>query len=331
MPSELDLLHTETLTKTVTSFRFPEFLLQERLFPTAEISGDTAEWDILKPGQSVGEFVAQGAPSKVVALEVTAHRMAKCLKRFDSKLLSGDFLNNLRDIGTRQKNARALLTREQEALARRNAYAREYCAAKALSGTLTVSQADVKASIAYGIAASHKPTASVSWATTTTDIPADIVAWKRLVEEDSGYAAGYAFANDTVLRHLLKNGNVKDLLGESALREQVAQTGAINAFMGLQWFFYNAGYRDASGDFVPFIPNDTVILTPAVAGWCAMQVGSTLIPSAGGGGNELVETNGRYSYATVETDPPGVKVYCGDSFLPVITIPGALVYGDVTP
>ena len=275
--------------------------------------------------------MAQGAPAKVVALEVVAHRMAKCLKRFDSKLLSGDFLNNLRNQGTRQKNARALLTREQESLSRRNAYAREYCVAKALSGTLTIAQADVKATMDYGIASEHKPTASVSWATSTTDIPADLVAWKRLVEEDSGYSAGYAFANDSVLQYLLKNENVKDMLGESALREQIAQSGAINAFMGLEWIFYNSGYRDAEGTFVPFIPNDTVILTPAMAGWCAMQVGSTMIPSGGGAGNDLAEVNGRYSYAVVETDPPGVKLFCGDCFLPVITIPGAVVYADVTP
>jgi hypothetical protein len=331
MPSELDLLHTTTLTATVVGFKFPEFLLQGRLFPAAEISGDTAEWDILKPGQSVGEFVASGAPAKVVELEVVAHRMAKCLKRFDSKLLSGDFLNNLRDTGTRQKNARAMLTREQESLSRRNAYAREYCVAKALSGSLAIAQDDVKVTIDYGIAAEHKPTASVSWATSTTEIPEDVVAWKRLIEEDSGYAPGYAFANDSVLRYLLKNQNVKDLLGESALREQIAQSGAINAFMGLEWIFYNAGYRDAEGTFVPFIPDDTVILTPAVPGWCAMQVGSTMIPSGGGSGKELVEVSGRYSFVDLETNPPGVKLFCGDCFLPVITIPGAVVYADVTP
>ena len=331
MPSELDLLHTATLTATVTGFKYPEFALQGRVFPAAEISGDTAEWDILKPGQSVGEFVAEGAPAKVVALEAVGHRMAKCLKRFDTKFLSGDFLNNLRNLGTRQKNARALLTREQDALSRRNAYAREYCVAKALSGTLTIAQADVKTAIDYGIASEHKPTAGASWATAATDIPTDIGAWKQLVEEDSGYAAGYAFANDSVLRYLMKNENVKDLLGESALREQVAQSGAINAFMGLEWIFYNAGYRDANGDFVPFIPDDTVILTPGVPGWCAMQVGTTLIPSGGGAGNDLVEATGRYSYAEVETNPPGVKLFCGDCFLPIITIPGAIVYADVTP
>ena len=331
MPSELDLLHTTTLTATVTGFKYPEFVLQGRLFPAAEISTDTAEWDVLKPGQSVGEFVADGAPAKVVALEVVAHRMAKCLKRFDAKFLSGDFLNNLRNLGTRQKNARALLTREQDALSRRNAYAREYCVAKALSGTLAIAQADVKATLDYAIASEHKPTASASWATSSTNIPADLVAWKRLVEEDSGYAAGYAFANDSVLKYLLANEAVKDFLGESALREQVAQSGAINAFMGLEWIFYNAGYRDANGDFVPFIPDDKVILTPSAPGWCAMQVGTTLIPSGDGAGNDLAEVNGRYSYADVEKNPPGVKLFCGDCFLPIITIPGAVVYADVTP
>lgn len=331
MPSELYLLHQSTLTKTVAGFQYPDFVLGNTLFPAQPIQGDTAEWDVLKPARKVGEFVADGAPSKAVALEAVGHRIAKCLKRFDSKRLSGDFLNNIRDLGARQKNARAALTREQQALDKRNAFAKEWALSRALTGTLTINQEDVKLSVDYELDGAHKPTASVSWATSTTDIPADLMAWKRLIEKDSGFTAGYAFANDKVLAYLLNNEATTGLLGESRLREQVAQSGVITNFMGLDWFFYNAGYLDGSGTFVPFIADDKVILTPKETDWCALQVGSTLIPSGNGAGNDLVEVSGRYSYAVVETDPPGVRLFVGDSWLPVIAIPGAVVYADVTP
>ena len=61
------------------------------------------------------------------------------------------------------------------------------------------------------------------------DIPADLVSWKRLVEEDSGYAAGYAFANDSVLKYLLANETVKKFLGESALREPGSSASTITS------------------------------------------------------------------------------------------------------
>ena len=121
---------------------------------------------------------------------------------------------------------------------------------------------------------------------------------------------------------------MSNFLGEGALREQVGQSGYITRFMGLNWHVYNAGYIDASGNFQKFIGDDKLFIVAADSPFGAVLSGSQEIPA---GFSSTRRVSGKFAYSAVETNPPGVKIYVGENFLPVIYIPDAIVAADVTP
>jgi hypothetical protein len=332
MPSfgELDILNYQVMTKTVQDFEHPNLVLTAR-FPDEILDGLQARWDILKPSRRTAGFrVPNQAASKLDLMSVDT-RSATCLLMNLEKALDEAALGWLREPGTaEQNNARALLTREQADLEARVAYTVEWAVSQALAGSLTVPVGGVDRVIDYGIAAEHKPTASVSWATDTTDIPADVGAWAELVEKDSGYAAADAYVNRNTMAYLIKNTKVQNLLGQGTVREQVAASGHVSHFMGLDWHVYNAGYIDANGAFQRFIPDDKVAILPRENVFGRLQLGSQMVP-AGNGSNDLVKVYGAFSYAVVQANPPGVNLYVGKNFLPVLVLPDAVLYADVTP
>lgn len=128
--------------------------------------------------------------------------------------------------------------------------------------------------------------------------------------------------------YLMSNDDVSGFLGEGTLREQVAQSGHITRFMGLDWHVYGAGYLDGSGTFQKFIPDDRLFVVAKDAPFGAVLSGSQEIPA---GFSSTRRVSGKFSYSAVETNPPGVKLYVGENFLPVIYIPDAIVSADVTP
>ena len=332
MPSfgELDILNYQVMTKTVGEFRHPNLMLTAR-FPDEIIDGIQARWDVLKPSrQKAGFRVPNQAASKLDLMSVDT-KSATCLLMNLEKALDEGALGWLREPGTaEQNNARALITREQADLEARIAYTVEWAVSQALAGTLTVQIGGIDRAIDYGIDATHTPTASASWATDTTDIPDDVGAWAELIEKDSGYAAADAYVNRNTMAYIIKNTKVQNLLGQGTVCEQVAESGHITHFMGLDWHVYNAGYIDSGGDFQRFIPDDRVVILPRENVFGRLQLGSQMIP-AGNGSNDLAKTFGAFSYAVVQTNPPGVNVYVGKNFLPVLTLPDAVVYADVTP
>ncbi len=332
MPSfgELDVLNYQVMTKTVGEFQHPNLLLTSR-FPDEVIDGIRARWDVLKPSrQKAGFRVPNQAASKLDIMSIDT-KSATCLLMNLEKALDEGALGWLREPGTaEQNNARAVITREQADLEARIAYTVEWAVSQALSGTLTCTIGGVSRSIDYEIDSSHKPTAASSWATSSTDIPDDVAAWAGLVEEDSGYAAADAYVNRNTMAYVIKNTKVQNLLGQGTVREQVAESGHITHFMGLDWHVYNGGYIDVNGDFQRFIPDDKVLILPRENVFGRLQLGSQMIPQVNGA-NDLVKVYGTFSYVVVQTNPPGVNLYVGKNFLPVLVLPDAVVYADVTP
>ena len=326
--SSMEFLDYKVLTGTLSNFKHPE-LLGLRLFPSTTIDGHIASWDVYSPSRVTGNFRVPGAPATKVDMVKVASRTATLAPVLLEKALDDMALSWLRS-GDQAAgdSARAKITREQSDLDRVVSYTKEYAAWKALSGTFAVNQADVKFSVDYGLRATHKPTASASWATGSTDVIADIKAWKALIQADCGYTPTEAYCNESVMDYLMGNDDVSNFLGEGALREQVGQSGYITRFMGLNWHVYNAGYIDASGNFQKFIGDDKLFIVAADSPFGAVLSGSQEIPA---GFSSTRRVSGKFAYSAVETNPPGVKIYVGENFLPVIYIPDAIVAADVTP
>jgi len=323
----IEILNHKVLTETLANFRHPELLGQE-LFAKTTIDGNVAAWSVYAPSRVTGNFRAPGAPATKMDLVKVASRTATLAPVLLEKTLDDAALSWLRsgDASTGD-SARARITREQADLNRIVEYTKEYAVWQALTGSLSVDQDDVKFSVDYAFAASHKPTAAVSWAASDTDIAGDIRTWKSLISADCGYAATDVYCNETVMQYIMANDDVVNLLGEGALRAQVAENGCVRRFMGLNWHVYDAGYVDASGTFCRFIPDDRIIMIASGAPFGALVSGSQEIP---GGYSHTHRVHGKFAYTTVEANPPGVRIFVGENFLPVIYIPDAILAADVT-
>jgi len=330
---QLSVLQYSSLTAMVRAFRYPDLQLSARFGGLVERTkgGDTAEWDILRKANQRGHIKAPGAPSKRVPLHPAGHRATRCLHYGENKMLDGDRMENIRGLGTdTQAVMEEYVGSEQEGLAMRDNRLREVAISQAMTGTLAMTDDDTIVSVDYGVDATHKPTASASWATAGTDIPADIRAWKRLIRRDSGFNPALAFCNEDIMTKMMANTAVKEFLGAAEYKAQVGQTGYIVRFMGLDWIVYDDGYDTDAGVFTPFIAADKVLFTPAPSKeWFRVIEGSTKIPTQNK--ETLVSVFGKHSYRTVVDDPAGIKLIVGDRFIPALVVPDAIVYADVTP
>ena len=322
-----EVLGYKTMTRMVQMFPYTPSSLGE-LFPVQPISGDTAEWDVYKQGRGIAEANVRGGKSKEQALEKVAHKTATCIHLFDNKPLPGDTLNNLRAPGTKEKRARAHIAREGLALRNLHQRTADYYRAAALTGTLTIDQTDVKLTIDYGVSATHKPTATASWGTASTDIVADIKAWMELVRQDSGLEPARAYCNQTVMQYLLNNTKIQKFLGSNAYVVQVGREGKITRLCGLDIHEEDRGYV-ASGSFTKFVADDKFVITPDPGDWAALQRGTCMVPNDER--TDLVEVECPAAYPEVTGDPAAIKLLEHDVVLPVLAIPDSIVYGEVTP
>ena len=327
-----ELLDYVTMTATVDEFRYRQLKLAEFFAPSPARTkgGDSFVYDIRKASRDTAAPKAPGAPTKRVALRPVGQKSGRCIHLGENKMLDGDRMANVRKMGARERESlQVYVAGEQLDLDRRRARYRELAAALMLTGTLAIAEDDVIASVDYEIAATHKPTAAVSWATSTTDIPADIDTWVDLIEKDSGYTPEHTWCNRTVMRYLMHNAKVQSFLGTGDYRAQVGKWGYIREFHGLTWHVDGSGYVPAGGSFTRYIANDKLVLCPEPdPSWVNFLEGSTMIANLSA--ENLVEVFGKYSHAVVETDPAGYKAIVGDTFIPALFVPDALVYADVT-
>lgn len=328
-----EMLDYVTLTETVRDFKFPKLELADFFCPNPEETkgGDAFTYDISKASRDVAAPSSPGAPSKRVALTRAGQKSGRCIHSKEHKPLDGDRLANVRAMGSRERvKLQTYIAGELLDLTRRRARLRELAVSQMLTGTMVIDEDDVKATLDYSISSSHKPTAEASWAEIDTDIIADLDVWIDLIEKDSGYTPEHVWCNRTVMRYLMRNTGVKEYLGEGAYKAQVGQLGFIREFYGLTWHVYGKGYIPAGGSHTRYIADGKMALVPDPdPSWVNILEGSTNIANITA--QELVEVFGRYSHSLLEADPAGYKAMVGDTFIPILRVPDAVVYADVTP
>ena len=212
-------------------------------------------------------------------------------------------------------------------------YLDEYLLSQAFTGSLTLTVGGVAQTIDYGIPSGNKPTAGVSWATSTTDIIGDLTTWKRLIVKATGMTPRWAVCNQTVMNYLMKNDHAKELMGQTATGIQIAENGYITHFHGLNWIvldhhFAAAGSPDSFN--TPFIADDKLLLLPDISSeWITMQRGTCLVPNQSL--TDVMETQGPVMWSRVSDSPTGLVLYYKNARLPAIKIPQAIVYAETTP
>ena len=180
-----------------------------------------------------------------------------------------------------------------------------------------------------------------SWATAGTDIIGDMHALKKAARKLTGYPLRNAFYGENILDYLLGNDKLKEFLNRNPAMQTALIAGDIpNGLFGLNWIpFYEAFYKDSGGTLRDWWGGDIICFTPnASPDWWDWLLGSYEVPTELGIASDasaalanFSTTHGMFSYASITTDPPGIKHNAGDTFLPTLKVPGAIFIADVTP
>lgn len=317
---ELTILQHEIMTSLVRKFPLPTFI-GAKLFPESEITSNVAQWDEIKQSRDVADYIAPDTEANVVDNLGVTHKTSEVACLSEKKQLKGSTMAWLRKPGTEHTQMKEVKIKEElEDLNRRLERRREWARWTALTGTLTIDQANIKFTVDYGIAGTHKPTVGTSWSDVSSDIIGDLKDWKKLIREDSGENPTTCYITDTIATHMMKNTGLKALMGEN-LKTQVLKSGYITNVCGLTFVIYDAGYLPAGGSYTTFIAQTALIMVTSTPFAEEQLAPSTDIKSG--------FKSGKFSKSWEDDDPAGVWVKIELNSLPVIKKVENIVYATV--
>jgi hypothetical protein len=181
-----------------------------------------------------------------------------------------------------------------------------------------------------------------SWDNTAADIDTQLLNLRQAATRLSGYPLRYAFYGKNVPTYLTNNTKLQNYFVRSAGdNTQFLTTAEIpSPLLGLTWLpAYDAFFEDATGTLQNLVGDDQVVFTPDPSpDWIGWLEGTYPVPTSVG----MVTTDaaqqlrsavttaaGMFAYGTLSTDPVTVKMVAGDTFLPVLKVPGGIFIATV--
>jgi len=319
---ELSILQHQVMTEVVRKFPTPQFI-GKSMFPEKPIDTDTAKWEEVRGNRDMANYVVPDGEGNIVARLGVTQKTATvaCLK--EKKQLKGSTLAWLRKVGTEHTKIAESAVREELAdLDSRLEFRREWARWQALTGTLTVAQANVKFTVDYGIDGTHKPTVATAWSDVAADIIGDLTTWKALMQQDSGENATTVYVNSIVMSYMVKNTGIKSLMGEQ-LKTQILQSGYITRVLGLNFVVYDTGYVPSGGSFTKFVDDEHLFMVTNST-FAEEQIAPSTDPKSG-------YRPGKFSKSWQNEDPAGIWVLIELNSLPVIKRVENIIYADLTP
>jgi len=217
------------------------------------------------------------------------------------------------------------------------------------AGNLLESSSGAMVSVDFGIPAGNKNQLNVlgagdiitaSWATAGTDIVGQLSALKIAALKKTGYPLTTIYYGEAIPGYLAANTSIKALLqGNVAFAQSFLGNEIPDGLCGFKWRKAGQGfYVDQNGDVREIVASDAAIFTPDVdRSWYEMLEGTYRVPTNFGSAvadpvaamANTTMVRGPFSYCILESDPPAIKHLAGDTFLPVIKVPGAIFIADV--
>jgi len=336
----------------------PEFNSPALVKPTV---GNTGTYTKVASTRRVAQIVAYGSASRRQDLAGVTDVPVKCIHSYEHVVHDVPTLQNLRaeDGSARQRRGKQTVARQTAEFRRRGNNLRLAAIYSAFGlgkiyvdseGNMLHSSSGKTYEVDFGIPSGNQDQLDVlgdgsiidaSWATAGTDIGAQIRALKTASRKLTGYEPEVALYGSNIPGYFEANTNAKNLLNASpALAEAMIRHDIPKGFNGLDWYpAYGAFFVDKNGTKRDFFGADTVVFMPRPsADWFEIVEGTFPVPTdltisgdAAAALENFEDVQGMFSYAELATDPPGIKQYGGDTFLPCIKVPGAVFIADVTP
>lgn len=218
-----------------------------------------------------------------------------------------------------------------------------------VDGNLLPSSSGADLTVDFGVSANNKNQIngiiSASWATAATDIITQIINLKKIAVQTTGYPLetvlygskipGYFAANTTVQNFMARNSSMNDFFLKT---HEIPQ-----GFMDLKWKpAYNSFFNDSGGTNREIFDGDRAVFCPKIDKnvWTFFE-GSFPVPSEYGviypdataALKAMVDRYGmgRYAYIPNPTTPVTIMDAAFDTFMPMLRVPDAFFFCDVTP
>lgn len=219
-------LHLETMQGIINAVDRTPNMFFSNMFPTSQYPSDTIKWEIEYTSSGMTPFVAPGAFAPTIGIDGFGSAQAAAAYLKEKMYFDELFLNNMRKPGTTQEymTAEMHLARGLKKLALRSLRRREWMMSKMfVDGSITyLRQGGVKISYSYGVPANHIVTLGTDykWNTgTLRNIVSDVFTGVATVADDSGEQIKGAVINSTMLRTLMLDSGIQDLLKKSNFGE----------------------------------------------------------------------------------------------------------------
>ena len=215
-------------------------------------------------------------------------------------------------------------------------------------GNLQASSSGAKVSIDFGVPAGNKSQLNIdgsgnvigaSWATASTPFLKHAQNLRSKARKKNGYKPKHAVYGANILEYVTNNTTLKEYLVRNPRYNDAFANGEIaDGFLGFTWWpGYDAFFQDSTGTNQDLLGADQIAFFPDVdPTWYERVEGSKRVPKDAGvtaGISESLKNtmrvHGKFAYGEMMTDPVAAKMVYGDTYLPLIKVPGALYIATV--
>lgn len=181
-----------------------------------------------------------------------------------------------------------------------------------------------------------------SWATSTTNIPLHLRKLKKAALRLTGYPLKYAYYGVNIPEYMMINDRVKYFLARNPDKAaKWLDSGEIpDGLFGFTWIpAYESFFEDSAGSNQTFVGDDAIAFSPEISEDSyqllqgTMGVPTTFQPQMDPQNpiGSVQDIEGMFAYGVPTHNPLGATAYAGDTWLPVMKVPGAFFVADVTP
>lgn len=325
---DLSLFEPAVIRGVVEKIPVPENMTLSNSLPRTPWPFPSVTWDVIKGSRMVAKPNVPNSEAHIVPRLSMSQESASFVYLREKKVFNPTTLHWLRQPGTVSniQKAEAAVLREINDLNYRFDNFVEWACWQALTGTLTLDYPDVQASVDYHVAATHKPTTAVGWASATpAQIIADVKAWKRLISRDARVPATDVWLTEPTIDKIFASftntsTSAPNLLSDR-MKDQYYTSGVLPGFLGLDWHVVETFYDTDAGVPTLFVSDGSLFMTNLRDGRpLEVMEGPTADDEAPEG------FTGKFSKTWKEKDPSARQFLLEYNFLPVLTRPEQVVY-----
>lgn len=325
---------------------------------TEQIIGDAGVYTRLTGERRTAKLVKYGAPAVSANLRDVATQPVKLLHSFEKQSVNPIALQSIRNFDNYDLQRRGMqeISRQVREFGRKFQNLRVAATLMVLAngilyfdgdGNLLPTSSGAIDTVSFQMSANNQNQLNgiitASWATTTTNIPLQLINLEERAAQTTGYELTQAMYGKNIPTYFILNDYVVDYLARmpNMSTDYLKNAGKIpSGLFGYSWIpMYQTFYEDSAGINQSIWDSDLVVFTPEVNGdiWDFME-GSYPVPTdvnittdAVAAMSNIKDVFGGFSYGQATHDPVGICTWTGDTFMPVMKNPDAYYQANVTP